>query len=89
MSIPGGRVFFTCIGAHDAESFQWLINGTLRENLNLTNVEVVPSNFSGVQSLLFNNVSPDYNSTTVQCIAVQSDKTPLSSNIVEIFVEGK
>ena len=65
---------------------QWLINGTLLENLNLSNVN---ARFSrGVGRLEISRIPLEYNGTTIQCIANFENRNE-PSNILTLLVQGK
>ena len=68
-------------------SVQWLINGTRLEDLSLTNVATIFVELTRQGSLLFNNVSVEYNNTNIQCRATLSNGETADSNNVTLFVE--
>ena len=67
MTTPNDAVSYSCVSPFDPiTEIQWLLNTTLLEDLNLTDVT---AGFSGVAgSLTFSNPS-DYNVTSVTCRA--------------------
>ncbi len=70
-------------------SVQWLMNGTRLEDLNLTNV---PTEFREVTrqgTLVFNNISVEYNNTNIQCRATLSNEETVDSNNVTLLVQGE
>ena len=68
-------------------SVRWIVNGSSLEELGLGSVtqqEVI----SRVGGLIFLDTLPEYNGTTVQCVATFPDGTVLSSNIATLLVQG-
>ena len=68
VSTPGGTAEFTCVGSPSAEvvGVQWLVNGTILEDLNLTNVTTT-SLGSGIEKMELANISVKHNKTRVRC----------------------
>lgn len=48
IATPGGSAVFICVPGHQTGSIQWLVNGSLEENLNLSNVEALFANGTGL-----------------------------------------
>ena len=68
MTMPNDAVSYLCLSPFDwFTDIQWLLNNTLLEDLNLTDVTTAFAGVSG--SLTFSNPS-DYNVTSVTCRAV-------------------
>ena len=78
----------TSSGTITITSVQWLISGTPLEDLSLTNVETV---FSRIRqgTLVFNNVSVEYNNTNIQCRAILSNGETVDSNSLTLLVQGE
>ena len=64
---------------------QWIINNMPLEDLNLTNVQT--TSFKGREFLLFDDLSVNFNETTVQC-KVNNSGTIIYSNIIKLLVQG-
>ncbi len=88
--IPGVNPVFNCGAASDATitiaSVQWMINGTRLEDLSLINVETEFSQISGQGTLVFRNITEEYNNTNIQC---RANGTTVDSNNVTLLVQGK
>ena len=69
----------------DISSIQWMINDMPLEDLNLPNVAA--TSFNGRGLLFFNDLSVNFNETTVQC-KVNNSGTIIYSNINELLVQG-
>ncbi len=91
--IPGVNPVFNCGAASDVTititSVQWLINGTPLEDLSLTNVETEFSPISEQGTIVFNNISVEYNNTNIQCRATLSNGETVDSNNVTLLVQGE
>ncbi len=91
--IPDVNPIFNCGAASDAPititSVQWLINGTRLEDLSLTNVGTEFSQLSRQGTLVFNNISVEYNNTIIQCRANLSNGETVDSNIDTLLVQGE
>ncbi len=71
-------------------SVEWLINGTRLEDLSLTNVETEFSQLLTRQgTLVFNNISVEYNNTNIQCRATLSNGETVNSNIIPLLVSPR
>ncbi len=70
-------------------SVQWLINGTQYEDLSLTNVVQRFSQLTGQETLVFNNISVEFNNTNIQCRATLSNGETEDSNNVTLLVQGE
>ena len=85
------NVIFTCSSASGTR-VEWLVNETLLEEpypMGVTSAEIIiPNNVIIGGSLIFNNVSLDYNGTTVQCIATTNGNAR-QTNIGTLLVQGK
>ena len=65
ISIPGGDARFLCLSS-SAVGVEWLVNGTLLENLNLNNVTTEYAEGIG-GALSITNLLVDYNMTRITC----------------------
>ncbi len=90
MIVPGEETTFTCTytSIFDViEEFQWLVNGTLLEDLNKTEGIEAENNIVG--HLHFINITVEYNGTTIQCIIHFTSGESVPSNHAILFVQGK
>ena len=91
--IPGVNPVFNCGAASDVTititSVQWLINGTPLEDLSLTNVQTEFSQISRQGTLVFRNISVEYNNTNIQCRATFSNGETVDSNNSTLLVQGE
>ncbi len=91
--IPGVNPVLNCGSASDATititSVQWLINGTPLEDLSFTNVETEFSQISRQGTLVFNNISVEYNNTNIQCRANSSNGETVDYNNAILLVQGE
>ena len=70
ISTPGGSAEFRCIVEwHTVTDIQWIVNGSLLENLELTGVRTELGLEVGVGVLYFENLPSEYNETTIRCRA--------------------
>ncbi len=89
---PGGNATFNCLvtgsGVGDV-SVQWLVNETLLEHLNLTNVEIeqeaVPIFLS---RLNFVDLSVYYNTSIVTCVATTSEPMEMANATSSLLAQG-
>ena len=83
VTTPGGSARFTCSGT-GLTGIQWLVNGTLLENLNLTNVTAAfrQSVVGGIGVLTFENVLFEYNETTIRCSDSSSRTSQVQSKLL-------
>ena len=86
----GGNEVFSCTST-TGTTVEWLVNGTLLEEpypMGVTTAEIIiPNNVIIGGSLIFNNITLDYNGTTVQCIANTNGNVRLT-NIGTLLVQG-
>ncbi len=85
--ITGSNPTYRC--GCDITSVEWLINGTQLEDLSLTNVETEFSQLTRQGTLVFSNISVEYNNTNIQCRATLSNGETLNSNIIPLLVQGE
>ena len=85
MVFEGGDEAFICTSTLGA-TVEWLVNGTLLEEPYPMGVTTEAITTGGI--LNFNNVSLDYNGTTVQCIATTGGNVR-RTNIGTLLVQGK
>ena len=88
--IPGNNPTNNCGSLSGTiASVQWLINGTLLEDLNLTNVEPDFSEVTSQGSLVFRNISVEpHNNTIIQCRATFNNGKIVDSNNSTLLVQG-
>ena len=88
MTTPDDAVTYSCVSPFDPiTEIQWLLNNTLLEDLNLTDVTAAFAGIVNAGSLVFSNPS-DYNSTNVTCIAeLQSGEEGNATAL--LLVQGK
>ena len=85
VSTPGDIYGFHCLDTSpNALGVQWLVNGTLLENIRLENVFQHYNNMSKIADLSF-NLPLEHNDTTVQCISSEN----ASSEIVTLLLQGQ
>ncbi len=66
---------------------QWLVNGTLLEDLNQRDGIEDQVTF-GTENLNFRNIPVEYNDTTIQCIVTLTSGDILPSNNATLLVQG-
>jgi hypothetical protein len=85
VSIPGGRASFTCITLTD-ETLHWLVNGSLLQNLSLSNVSIITHD-RGVRELEFVNLPAEYNATIITCtVTIPASQTNARDS--QLFLQG-
>ena len=68
-------------------SLQWLVNGSLVENVNLTNVRTEFGNISGV--LRFYDIPVEYNMSSIGCMIIaEGNSEPLLSHQSSLILQG-
>ncbi len=88
--IPGDSAIYNCASPSGTiTSVEWLINGTLLEDLSLTNVVTEFSQLTKQGTLRFNDISVEYNNTNIQCRANLSNGETVDSNNSTLLVQGK
>ena len=87
----GGDPIYNCGSSLGTiTSVQWLINGTLFEDLNLTNVETEFSDLSRQGTLVFSDISLEpHNNTIIQCRATFNNGETVYSNNSTLLVQGE
>ncbi len=87
----GGYVTFTCINRATNEDvqFQWLVNGTRVENLNLEDMIMTDDRNNFVGLILFMNITVDYNNTIVQCKVNFTSGDIILSDNATLLVQGE
>ena len=86
VSTPGGSATFICFSLAPGVaivSFQWLVNESLVENLNLSNVRTEFTNSSGL--LIFDDIPVEYNMSRISCMATciaEGNSVSLQSNLI-------
>ena len=92
VSRPGGRAFFTCqTSGVSVVDVQWLVNGTELDSLNLTNVRATLET-AGTRKrwrLLFTQIPVEYNTTTVNCIAMTMNENLTATQNSTLLIQGK
>ena len=86
--ILGGDTAFTCRVTDTVQQFQWLVNGTLLEDLNQRDGIEDAVTF-GIGLLTFRNIPLGYNDTTIQCIANFTSGGIIRSNNATLLVQGE
>ena len=76
---------FSCTTQAPVSSVQWIVNGSLLENINLN---TVISPFPTGEALQILNVPLHFNGTTIQCDVNFTDGTDAASNIAILIVQG-
>ncbi len=66
-----------------------MINGTLLEDLNLTNVVTELSQVTRLGGLRFNSISVEHNNTNIQCRATLIIGESVESNNAALLVQGE
>jgi len=89
--LPGTHSLYYCRSRFgNVASVQWLINGTLFEDLNLTNVGTEFVDVFHRGSLFFVNLSVNpYNNTIIQCRATYNNGEIVYSNNSTLLVQGE
>lgn len=92
--VPGGNVTYTCVystpnSEESILSIQWLVNRSLLEGFNLTNVvsEFIPF-FGGIGILFFFDLPLEYNDTCIQCMATLSTGYDITSGETNMLLQG-
>ncbi len=92
MIILGRGTTYPCTVTHDqlgtVPQIQWLLNGTLLEDLNQRDGIEDDVTF-GIGTLTFNNTPVKYNDTTIQCIATLTSGEIMYSNNATLLVQGE
>ena len=87
VTILGGSATFRCTASVTSndfiESIQWLLNGTLVEDLDLENVEV-----SGLGNLRFFMIPGDYNHTSIKCKTNLTSGRAATSRAGILLIQG-
>ena len=87
----GGENTFTCTNRATTENvsqFQWLVNGTLVEELNLGD-RITTDHNNHVGYLHFINITENYNNTIIQCrVNLTSGDITFSDNAT-LLVQGE
>ena len=91
VSTPGGNAFFFCqTSGVSVVDVQWLVNGTELDSLNLTNVtstlETAGTRKQG--SLVFTQIPVEYNTTTVNCIAMTMNENLTAAQNSTLLIQG-
>ncbi len=87
--IPGNDPGYNCGSSSvTITSVQWLINGTRLKDLSLTNVATEFIERTRHGTLVFNNISVEYNNTNIQCRATLSNGENVDSNNSTLLVQG-
>ena len=88
-SVEQGRATFSC--QHSlADSIQWSLNGTARNRLNLPNISVYddPSDGDGTRHILSIETLPQYNQTTIECVASFNESPSKDTPPVTLLIQG-
>lgn len=89
VSIPGGTATFVCRSPGvKIISLQWLVNESLVENFNLSNVQTEFDNRSGV--LIFHDIPVEYNMSRIRCMVfAEGNSEPLLSHQSILILQGE
>ena len=88
VGIPGDIFFHFCTdSSRTALGVQWLVNGTLVENIRLVNLFQTYDNVSKIARIVF-DLPLEHNVTTIQCIYNFATKN-VSSNSSTILLQGQ
>ncbi len=79
-------ILYWSISGTTITSVEWLINGTRLEDFSLTNVETQFIELFRQGSLVFSNISVEYNNTNIQCRATLSNG---ETNSATLLVQGE
>ena len=91
VSTPGGRAVFTCLAPGvSVVDVQWLVNGTELERLNLTNVTPILETAGTIKRrrLVFTQIPVEYNTTTVNCIAMTMNENLTAIQNSTLLIQG-
>ena len=90
VTIPGGSATFICVLSDvrhyfiDSVQWQWLVNATLLEELELDNAHVVTT-----RQLRFIMISVEYNHTSIRCRAThESGRVSTSEAASLLLIQG-
>ena len=89
VSTPGGNAKFVCLSPGiRIVSLQWLVNGSLLENLNLSTVQTEFDDSSGI--LCFSDIPVDYNMSIIRCkVVAEGSSEPLLSIQSSLILQGE
>ena len=88
IGLPNERFYFICTDpSRNALGFQWIINGTLLENITLINLSKHYNPKTRTAELLF-NLPLEHNLTTIQCIANFATEN-VSSESFTLLLQGQ
>ena len=86
----GGMHTFDCRSINnDVQQYQWLVNGTELQELNLTDGVIMTEDNDVIAFISFNNITMKYNGTTIQCIANLTSGEIIPSNNATLLVQGE
>ena len=91
VSTPGSIATFTCVTAAEVEvvDFQWLVSGTLLDELELDNVEPetrLIGNGILIGRLIFTNISADQNMSIILCRALLMSDASIESDTASVLL---
>lgn len=97
VTTPGGAAFFNCLSLSGCDDrildIQWLVNGILLENTNLTNVNTTLVFLSNcgvrVGILSFTNIPLEYNVTSISCRAELNSGRNITARTVVLLLQGE
>ena len=92
--IPGRSTTFTCRYRANITDpvlrIIWLINGTQLDQEDLNQRDGIESDdLHDVGHLYFNNISVEYNDTTIRCLIFFTSSNLITSNIAILLVQGE
>ncbi len=91
VTIPGMMSTYVCqsINTGNIQQFQWLLNGTRLEDLNKTD-RIRTVNLDQIIGIIhFNNITVDYDNTTIQCKVTLPSGVVISSSNAKLLVQGE
>lgn len=78
ISYEGGNANFRCFSLVEIVEAQWLVNGSILEDLDLDNA--IPDFDHGSGSLVIYNLTLNFNMTRIQCVGKSSSGNSIASS---------
>lgn len=78
---------FTCVVAQHNSELQWLINGTIFEDMDLPGVRTESNIVAG--ALTIANLTEMFNETTIQCMSTSTTGDTSLSDVLQLRLQGK
>lgn len=94
VATPSGIAVFNCFSSLQLISCSeyrlvWLVNGTVLEDTNLTNINATTLTTCGVGYLRFSNIPLEYNMTNVECRADLNSGRNFTSKVTVLLLQGE